>query len=97
MASLNQNLLDMQIFVAVLALAALVFVDLHQLDLRVPGAVFIAGTAIAGMAALVGHQQGQELEELRFKQLTEIATERIRERTAIYSNAIAQRAPASLR
>src|SRR6185295_2483717 len=45
--SLNQNLLDLQIFAAVLALAGLVFTDLHQLDLRVPGAVCVAGTAIA--------------------------------------------------
>jgi PAS domain S-box-containing protein len=84
--SLNQNLLDTQVFVAVLALAALVFVDLHRFDLRIPGAVFIAGTAIAIVAALVEHRQAVALEELRFRQLTEIGAERIREKTATYSN-----------
>jgi PAS domain S-box-containing protein len=83
-----QNLLDLQVFVAVLALAGLVFSDLHQLDLRIPGAVCLAGTAIALLASFVQDRQQHELEELRFKQLTETASERIRERTSIYSNAM---------
>ncbi|HEV8392232.1 MAG TPA: PAS-domain containing protein [Dongiaceae bacterium] len=92
--SLNQNLLGMQLFLAVLALVALVLVDLHRLDLRMPGAVFIAGAAIAVVAAFVEHRQAADLEELRFKQLTEIASERIRERMAVYGNAM--RSAASL-
>jgi PAS domain S-box-containing protein len=86
--SLDRSLLDLQIFAAILALAGLVFADFHQLDLRIPGVVCVVGTAIALLAALAQHRQAQELEALRFKQLTEIATERIRERTAIYSNAL---------
>ena len=84
--SLNRNILDTQIFLAVLAVSALVFVDLHQLDLRMPGAVFIAGAAIAVVVASVEHEQAEKIEELRFRQLTETAAERIREKTAIYSN-----------
>jgi PAS domain S-box-containing protein len=86
--SLNQNLLGMQGFLAVLALAALVFVDLHALDLRMPGAVFIAGATIAAFAPLLEHRRAEHVEDLRFQQLTEIATERIRETTANYSNAM---------
>ena len=86
--SLNDNLLDLQVFVAVLALAGLVFADLHQLDLRVPAAVCVAGTAIAMLASFTQDRQQHELEELRFKQLTETATERIRERTSVYGNAM---------
>ncbi|NJM91602.1 MAG: PAS domain S-box protein, partial [Rhodospirillaceae bacterium] len=69
-----------------LAVSALVFIDLHHFDLRMPGAVFIAGAAIAVIVAAVEHQQAEGLEELRFRQLTETAAERIREKTAIYSN-----------
>ncbi|HKP23995.1 MAG TPA: PAS-domain containing protein [Dongiaceae bacterium] len=85
---LSDNMLDLQVFIAVLALAGLVFTDLHQLDLRVPGAVCIAGTAIALVASLAQDRQHHELEELRFKQLTETATERIRERASVYGNAM---------
>jgi PAS domain S-box-containing protein len=85
---LTDNMLDLQVFIAVLALAGLVFTDLHQLDLRVPGAVCIAGTAIALVASLAQDRQQHELEELRFKQLTETATERIRERASVYGNAM---------
>lgn len=92
--TLNGELLDMQVFLAVLALAALVFVDLHALDLRTAGAVFMASAAIAAFASLLEHREQQELESLRFHQLTELAAERIRERTAIYSNAL--RSAASL-
>jgi PAS domain S-box-containing protein len=86
--ALNQDLPAMQSFLAVLALAALVLVDLHPLDLRVPGCVFAAGAAIAAFASLLEHRQLDQVEELRFRQLTEIATERIRERMTAYSNAI---------
>src|SRR4029434_9602195 len=85
--SLNRNILDTQIFLAVLALSALVFVDLHQLDLRKAGAVFIAGAAIAVVAPTVEHEQTKDLEGFRFRQLTDTAGERIREKIAIYSNA----------
>jgi PAS domain S-box-containing protein len=74
--------------------SALVFVDLHQLDLRMSGAIFIAGAAIAMIAASVEHEQVERVEELRFRQLTETAGERIREKTAIYSNVM--RSAASL-
>ncbi len=86
-ATLNRNVLDTQIFLAVLAVSALVFVDLHQFDLRMPGAIFIAGAAIAVMAASVEHEQAENLAEARFRQLTETATDRIREKTTNYSNA----------
>ena len=84
--SLNRNMLDAQVFLAVLAVSALVFVDLHQLDLRMPGAIFIAGAVIAVVVASIEHQQAEKVEDLRFRQLTETAAERIREKTAIYSN-----------
>jgi PAS domain S-box-containing protein len=92
--ALSDNLLDMQIFVGVLALAAVVFVDLQRFELRIPGAVFIAGTVVAMIAAVVEQHRAVELESLRFKQLTEMAAERIRERTVTYTNAV--RSAASL-
>jgi PAS domain S-box-containing protein len=92
--SLDRNIFDTQIFLAVLAVSALVFVDLHQFDLRMPGTIFIAGAAIAVIVATVEHGQARKLEELRFKQLTETAADRIREKTALYSNVM--RSAASL-
>jgi PAS domain S-box-containing protein len=89
---LNQNLVEMQGFLAVLALTALVFVDLYALDLRLAGAVFIVGAAIAMSASLVEHRRSEEFEALRFRQLTEVATERVRERMAAYGSPVSSAA-----
>ena len=86
--TLNQNLLDMQVFIAVLAVAALILVDLHRLDLRMAGAVLLVGTGIAVVATLAEHHQALSLEELRFRQSTERAIQHIREKTASYSSAM---------
>jgi len=87
-------LLNMQAFLAVLALASSLFADLRPLNLRMPAAVLMMGVAVAAGAFMIERQKLSHLDDVRFEQLIQTASDRVRERMAIYTNAL--RAGASM-
>jgi signal transduction histidine kinase/CHASE1-domain containing sensor protein len=87
-AHLNDAMLHMQAFLAVLALASLLFSDLKPLNLRLPVAVLMVGVAVAAGAFVVERRQLDHLDDVRFQQLIQTASDRVRERMAIYTNAL---------
>ena len=82
------------LFLAVLALVSLLFADLRPLKLRLPVAVLMAGIAVAAGAFVVERRELNNLDDVRFEQLILTASERVRERMAVYTNAL--RAGASM-
>jgi signal transduction histidine kinase/CHASE1-domain containing sensor protein/integral membrane sensor domain MASE1 len=93
-ATLHDGLLDMQAFLAVLALASLLFVDLKPLNLRLPVATLMVGVAAAAAAFVVERRELNHLDDVRFDQLIQTASDRVRERMVVYTNAL--RAGASM-
>ena len=93
-ATRNDGLLNMQAFLAVLALVSLLFADLKPLNLRLPVAVLMVGVAVSAAAFVVELRAIGHLDDLRFEQLVQTASDRVRERMAIYTNAL--RAGASM-
>jgi signal transduction histidine kinase/CHASE1-domain containing sensor protein/integral membrane sensor domain MASE1 len=93
-ATLNDSLLNMQAFLAVVAIVSLLFVDLKPLNLRLPVAVLMVGAAVAAGAFVAERREMNHLDDVRFEQLIQTASDRVRERMAIYTNAL--RAGASM-
>jgi signal transduction histidine kinase/CHASE1-domain containing sensor protein len=93
-AAVNDALLNMQAFLAVLAVVSLLFADLRPLDIRLPAAMLMAGVAVAAGAFVVERREMDELDNVRFDQFVQTASDRVRERMAIYANAL--RAGASM-
>ena len=93
-ATLHDGLLDMQAFLAVLALASLLFVDLKPLNLRLPVATLMVGVAAAAAAFVAERRELNHLDDVRFDQLIQTASDRVRERMVVYTNAL--RAGASM-
>ncbi len=93
-ATRHDGLLDMQAFLAVLALASLLFVDLRPLNLRLPVAALMVGVAVAAGAFVVERRALNHLDDVRFDQLIQTASDRVRERMVVYTNAL--RAGASM-
>ncbi|HEV8392231.1 MAG TPA: PAS-domain containing protein [Dongiaceae bacterium] len=93
-ATRNDALLNMQAFLAVLALVSLLFADLKPLSLRLPVAVLMVGVAVSAGAFVVERNAIGHVDDLRFEQLVQTASDRVRERMAIYTNAL--RAGASM-
>jgi signal transduction histidine kinase/CHASE1-domain containing sensor protein/integral membrane sensor domain MASE1 len=93
-ASLHDGLLDMQAFLAVLALTSLLFADLRSLNLRLPAATLMVGVAVAAGAFVAERRALNHLDEVRFDQLVQTASDRIREHMVVYTNAL--RAGASM-
>jgi PAS domain S-box-containing protein len=87
-ATLNDSLLDMQTFLAGLALVGLVFADLSPLKLRLPVAILMTGVAIAAVSYAVDSRASIGLDEVRLEQLVRTATDRIRERMDTYANGL---------
>ncbi len=90
----NDALLNMQAFLAVLALVSLMFADLKPLNLRLPVAVLMAGVAVAAGVFVIERRELNHLDDVRFDQLIQTASDRVRERMTIYTNAL--RAAASM-
>jgi signal transduction histidine kinase/CHASE1-domain containing sensor protein/integral membrane sensor domain MASE1 len=93
-ANLSDALLDMQAFLAVLAVVALLFADLRPLSLRMPVAVMMVGVAVAAGAFVAERRALNHLDDVRFDQLIKTASDRVRERMVVYTNAL--RAGASM-
>ncbi|HKP23994.1 MAG TPA: PAS-domain containing protein [Dongiaceae bacterium] len=93
-ATLHDGLLDMQAFLAVLAVGSLLFVDLRSLNLRLPAATLMVGVAVAAGAFVVERQALNHLDDVRFDQLIQTASDRVRERMVVYTNGL--RAGASM-
>ena len=93
-ATPGDALLNMQAFLAVLALASSLFADLGPLNLRMPAAVLMVGVAVAAGAFVIEREKLSHLDDVRFEQLVQTAADRVRERMAIYTNAL--RAGASM-
>jgi signal transduction histidine kinase/CHASE1-domain containing sensor protein/integral membrane sensor domain MASE1 len=87
-ADLDDALLDMQAFLAVLALVSLLFADLKPLNLGLPVAVLMIGVAVAAGAFIVERRDLNHLDGVRFEQLIQTASDRVRERMAIYTSAL---------
>ena len=85
---LNDAMLHMQAFLAVLAFASLLFSDLKPLSLRLPVAVLMIGVAVAAGAFVVERRELTHLDNVRFQQLMQTAWDRVRERMAIYTNTL---------
>jgi signal transduction histidine kinase/CHASE1-domain containing sensor protein len=92
--NLNDGLLNAQAFLAVVAIVSLLFVDLKPLNLRLPVAVLMVGVAVAAGAFVIERREMNHLDDVRFEQLIQTASDRVRERMAIYTNAL--RAGASM-
>jgi len=90
----HDGLLDMQALLAVLAVASLLFADLKSLNLRLPVATLMVGVAVAAGAFVVERRALNHLDDVRFDQLIQTASDRVRERMGIYTNAL--RAGASM-
>jgi signal transduction histidine kinase/CHASE1-domain containing sensor protein/integral membrane sensor domain MASE1 len=93
-ATRHDGLLDMQAFLAVLTVASLLFVDLRSLNLRLPVATLMVGVAVAAGAFVVERRDLDHLDDVRFDQLVQTASDRVRERMSVYTNAL--RAGASM-
>ena len=93
-ATRHDGLLDMQAFLAVLAVASLLFADLKSLNLRLPVATLMVGVAVAAGAFVVERRDLNHLDDVRFDQLIQTASDRVRERMVVYTNAL--RAGASM-
>ena len=93
-ATLNDSLLDMGAFLAIVAVVALLFADLKPLNLRLPVAVLMVGAVVAAGAFVAERRDTRNLDDVRFEQLIRTASDRVREHMAIYSNAL--RAGASM-
>jgi len=61
-ASLNENLLVLQIFLAALAVSALVLADINGRDMRVPGFAFLVACAFAAAVFAMTWRAGQQFE-----------------------------------
>jgi signal transduction histidine kinase/CHASE1-domain containing sensor protein/integral membrane sensor domain MASE1 len=85
---LNDAMLNMQAFLAMLALVSLLFADLKPLNLRLPTAVLMVGVAVAAGVFVAERRELSDLDEVRFDQLIRTASDRVRERLAIYTNAL---------
>ncbi|WP_119302055.1 PAS-domain containing protein [Dongia deserti] len=92
--NLNDAMLNMQAFLAVLALVSLLFADLKPLKLQLPVVVLMVGVAVAAGAFVVERRELNHLDDVRFEQLIQTASDRVRERMTIYTNAL--RAGASM-
>ncbi|HEX6119586.1 MAG TPA: CHASE domain-containing protein, partial [Dongiaceae bacterium] len=93
-AALNDSLIDMQAFLGILAIVSLMFVDLKPLTLRLPLGVLMVGVAMAAGAFVVERRDARHLDDLRFGQLVQTASDHVRQRMAIYTNGL--RAGASM-
>ncbi|MEZ5830519.1 MAG: PAS-domain containing protein [Dongiaceae bacterium] len=93
-ATSHDSLLDMQAFLAVLALVSLLFADLKPLNLRLPVAVLMIGVVVAACAFVIERRETSNLDDVRFEQLIRTASDRVQSRMAIYTNAL--RAGASM-
>jgi PAS domain S-box-containing protein len=85
---LNDNLLDLQIFLAGLTISTLVLADLKGLDLRVPAVVLVIASGLAAVEFSVGVREGSRIDEMHFDRLIESANARIQERMGIYLTAL---------
>jgi signal transduction histidine kinase/CHASE1-domain containing sensor protein/integral membrane sensor domain MASE1 len=93
-AALNDSLIDMQAFLGILAIVSLMFVDLKPLSLRLPLAVLMVGVVVAAGAFAIERRDARHLDDLRFGQLVQTASDHVRQRMAIYTNGL--RAGASM-
>ncbi|MBA4096525.1 MAG: hypothetical protein C0484_07135 [Rhodospirillum sp.] len=93
-ATRHDGLLDMQAFLAVLAVASLLFADLKSFNLRLPVATLMVGVAVAAGAFVFERRELNHLDDVRFDQLIQTASDRVRERMVVYTNAL--RAGASM-
>ena len=93
-ANPSDGLLNAQAFLAVVAIVSLLFVDLKPLNLRLPVAVLMVGVVVAAGAFVIERRGISHLDDVRFEQLIRTASDRVRERMAIYTNAL--RAGASM-
>jgi signal transduction histidine kinase/CHASE1-domain containing sensor protein len=87
-ATLNESLLNMQAFLAVVALVSLLFADLKPLNLRLPVAVLMVGVTVSAGWFVIERREMRHLDDVRFGQLIQTASDRIRERMAVYTNAL---------
>jgi signal transduction histidine kinase/CHASE1-domain containing sensor protein len=93
-AALNDDLLNMQTFLAVLAIVSLMFADLKPETLRLPLGVLMVGVVVAGAAFVIERRDARHLDDVRFGQLVQTASDRVQQRMAIYANGL--RAGASM-
>jgi signal transduction histidine kinase/CHASE1-domain containing sensor protein/integral membrane sensor domain MASE1 len=93
-ATLNAGLLNMQAFLAVLAIVALMFADLKPMDLRLPLGVLMVGVVVAAAAFVIERRDARHLDDVRFDQLVRTASDHVQQRMAIYTNGL--RAGASM-
>ncbi len=84
----NDSLLDMQAFLAVLAIVSLMLADLKPLKLRLPVATLMIGVAVAAGAFVIERREMSHLDDVRFEQLIRTASDRVQARMAIYTNAL---------
>ena len=92
--ALNDSLLNMQAFLAVLAIVSLMFADLKPLELKLPVTVLTVGVLVAAGAFVIERRDAAHLDDVRFNQLIQTASDHLRQRMAIYTNGL--RAGASM-
>ncbi|HWA48571.1 MAG TPA: PAS-domain containing protein [Dongiaceae bacterium] len=83
-ASLNEGLLTLQIFLAALAVSALVFADLKDLGLRVPALAFLAACVFGAGVFAMSDRKADTIDELHLRRIVDAGTARIRERMEVY-------------
>ncbi|HEY3145315.1 MAG TPA: CHASE domain-containing protein, partial [Dongiaceae bacterium] len=86
--SLNDGLLNMQAFLAVLAIVSLMFADLKPLNLRLPLGVLMIGVVVAAAAFVIERRDARHLDKVRFDQLIQTASDHVQQRMAIYANGL---------
>jgi PAS domain S-box-containing protein len=86
--SLNQTLVNTQIFLATLAVAGLALGELERLNLSLTSIVFAVTVAIGAVAFVGQNYQDSEASRRRLEVLVQNATDRIQEQIGAYARAL---------
>lgn len=84
--TLNDRLLDAQVFIGALAFTALVFSDLRADDIPLASWVFGIGCGLAAIVFAISNQVEAELVGEHFDKVAEAATDGVRQRMQLYAD-----------